>query len=370
MAARSDATTLTQRALNRALLARQLLLQRQRMTPVAAVERLAGLQAQVPRPPFIALWTRLEAFERKQLIDRLHDRSIVRATTMRATIHMMSAADYRAFRGVLHPMLVRGPEMVLRDHVKKLDVAAIAKAGRAFFKKASTFDALREHLAQKGPKVDARAPAYIVRMHVPLVQIPTDDPWGYPSSAAFGLADDWLGAPVSVEPRPAHDLVRRYLAAFGPATPADAQNWSGLQGLRPVFEELREELVTFRDERKRELFDLPGAPRPDPDTPAPVRFLADFDSAILGHQDRSRIIADEHRSKVSTKNLQILATFLSDGRVAGLWKIEKKRKCATLVIQPFARLPKTVRTELESEGEALLRFVEPDAAEHQIRFET
>jgi hypothetical protein len=204
-------------------------------------------------------------------------------------------------------------------------------------------------------------------MHVPLVQVPTGDRWAYPASADFVLADDWLGSPVPTDPAPPHELVRRYLAAFGPATPADAQAWSGLKVLRAVFEELRPELVTMRDERKRELFDLPDAPRPDADVPAPVRFLPEYDNVVLAHKDRTRIIDDAHRPSISTANLQIRATYLVDGRVAGTWRVEKARATATLVLEPFGRLTKAVRAELAREGEDLLEFVEPDATAKQVR---
>lgn len=358
---------MSQRALNRALLARQLLLAREHLTPLETVERLAGLQAQVPRPPFVGLWTRLSNFDRAQLTSRLHDRSIVRATMMRGTIHLMSAADYLAFRPVLHAALVSAPESMFRRQLAGHDLAAIVAAGRDFFARPNTFDALRKHFTEHRPELDARAPAYLVRMHVPLVQKPTGDTWGYPAAADFALADDWLGAPVSIAPAAPHQLVRRYLAAFGPATPADAQAWSGLGSLRSVFEDLRPELVTMRDERKRELFDLPDAPRPDADTPAPVRFLPEYDNLLLGHKDRTRIIDDAHRPIISTANLQIRATFLIDGRAAGTWRVEKSRKAATLVLEPFGKTTKKSRSALEQEGEELLRFTEPGATNVQIR---
>jgi hypothetical protein len=357
----------SQRALNRALLARQLLLAREPAKPIDVVERLAGLQAQIPRPPFIGLWTRLTKFARTDLTARLHDRSIVRATMMRGTIHLMTAADYVAFRPVLHASLVRGPESLFRRQLAGHDLPALIHAGREFFRRPNTFDALRKHFAANGPAADARAPAYLVRMHVPLVQLPTDDAWGYPAAADFGLADAWLDSAVSTDPVPPHDIVRRYLAAFGPATPADAQAWSGLQGLRTVFENLRPELVTMRDDRKRELFDLPGAPRPDEDLPAPVRFLPEYDNVLLGHKDRTRIIDDEHRPIISTANLQIRATFLVDGRVAGTWKVERTRRIATLVLEPFGRLTKAARKDLEREADALLGFIEPEAGSRAIR---
>jgi hypothetical protein len=209
--------------------------------------------------------------------------------------------------------------------------------------------------------------AYAIRMHVPLVQVPTDAPWGFPASADFALADGWLDRNVPTDEAPPHDLVLRYLAAFGPATPADAQAWSGLQGLRDVFEELRPRLRTFRDERKRELFDLPGAPRPAEDVPAPVRFLPEFDNVLLAHADRSRIIDDRYRPKVTTKNLLVPGTFLVDGFVAGTWKVERKARTATLLLAPFHPLVRKTVAALEEEGDALLRFMEPDAHARAVR---
>jgi hypothetical protein len=360
--------TLSTRQLNRATLARQMLLARKRTTAVAAVEQLAGLQAQLARPPFVGLWTRLEGFRRDDLARPLRERQIVRATAMRGTLHLMSASDYVALRGALQPMLTKGMQAILRERAQDLDIDVLQTEARAFFGgKPATFDALRNHLKAKNPQADERAMGYAIRMHLPLVQVPTDDAWRFPAASDFALADDWLGKKVPTEEAPAHALVRRYLAAFGPATPRDAQVWSGLQSLRATFEELRPELVTFRDERKRELFDLPDAPRPDEDSPAPVRFLPEFDNLVLAHDDRTRVIADEHRPKVTLKNLQVRATFLVDGFVAGAWKVERKKKTATLVLEPFGKLARKMLAELEREGDALLRFVEEDAHETGVR---
>jgi hypothetical protein len=360
--------TLTTRQLSRATLARQMLLSRESTTATTAVERLAGLQAQLARPPFVGLWTRIEGFQRKDLLAALQRREIIRATAMRGTLHLMSAADYMALRGPLHPMLIRGMQAILRERAQDLDLDALQTEARKFFGgKPATFNDLRNHLKAKNTQADERAMGYAIRMHLPLVQVPTDDPWGFPAASDFALADDWIGKKVSTEEAPAHALVRRYLGAFGPAAPRDAQVWSGLQSLRAAFEELRPELVTFRDERKRELFDLPEAPRPDEDTPAPVRFLPEFDNLVLAHDDRTRVIADEHRPKVTLKNLQVRATFLVDGLVAGTWKVERKKKVATLVLEPFGKLVKKTLVELEREGEALLRFVEEDALETAVR---
>ncbi len=329
------------------------------------------MQAQVARPPFVGLWTRVQGFQRAELARALQERTIVRVTAMRGTLHLMTTADYAAMRGVLHPMLTRGAQSILRDRTSTFDMdAVIAEARRFFGKTPATFDALRNHLVQKFPDGDERAMGYAVRTHLPLVQVPTDALWAFPAAADFALADGWLGRSISTSAASAEALVLRYLGAFGPATPADAQAWSGMNGLRDVFETLRPSLVTFRDERKRELFDLPSAPRPDEDVLAPARFVPDFDNLVLSHDDRTRIVADDHRSRVTLKNLQVRATFLVDGIVAGTWKSERKRKTAVLVIEPFGAVTKRVRTALDEEGERLLAFLEEDATEREIRWAT
>lgn len=362
-----QAQPLTTRALNRALLARQMLLERERLSALDAITRLVGLQAQVPRPPFVGLWTRLQSFQPSELRDLLHERRVVRATAMRCTIHLLTADDYVTFRGALQPALTRAMRSALARVRDTLDLEALdAEARRFFGTNPCTFETFRAHLRATQADADERALAYTVRTQLPLVQVPTDTKWAFPASADFALADAWLERAVDASPSPAHELVRRYLAAFGPATPADAQVWSGLPGLRPVFEELRPTLVTFNDERGRELLDLPGAPRPPEDTPAPVRFLPEYDNAVLSHQDRSRVIADEHRPLIVSKNLQVRGTFLVDGFVAGAWNAERKRKTATLLLEPFVRIAKKARASLEEEGEAMLRFIEGEAEIHDV----
>ena len=242
----------------------------------------------------------------------------------------------------------------------------LAEARRFFAARPATFDAARAHLAARFPVADERAMGYAVRTHLPLVQVPDESAWGFPAAADFALADEWLGGRFPTGSDGLPELVRRYLAAFGPASVADAQNWSGIGGLRTTFEALRPELATFRDERGRELFDLPDAPRPEEETPAPVRFLPEYDNLVLGHDDRSRIVADAHRPRLVTKNLQIPATFLVDGFVAGTCRIERKKKVATLMLTPFGKLLKKDLRELEKEGDALLAFVEPEAATREV----
>ena len=359
---------LSPRRLNRATLARQMLLAREAVPVVGAVERLGGLQAQEPRPPFVALWTRIADFDREQLAAALRERRLVRATSFRATLHLMSAADYLALRGLLQPVLTQALR-ALGDRAAGLEIDQVLPAARRLFAEAPrTFDEVRNRLVEQFPTVDDRALGYVTRMCLPLVMVPTDDRWGFPSNAAFALADEWLGATPRTD-TPREHLVLRYLGAFGPATPGDAQEWSGLQGLRPTFEALRPRLRTFRDERGRELFDLPDAPRPDEEVDAPARFLPDFDSLVLAHADRTRVLADEHRGKVATRNLRINATFLVDGFAAGTWRIERKRGTATLRASPFAPLPAGAPRALGDEGERLLRFVEPDATSFDVRLE-
>jgi len=346
-----------------------MLLDREETSAVAAIERLAGMQAQLARPPFVGLWTRLRDFRRAELAAALRRRNVVRVTGVRATLHLMTAADYAALRPTFQPALERAMLAVLRDRAAALDMDAVEADARAFFGRApATFDALRGHLARTYPNGDVRAMAYASRTRLPLVQVPTDATWAFPAAADFALADGWLAKKVPRTAATPHALVLRYLAAFGPATPGDAQVWSGLGGLREVFEELRPRLVTFRDARNRELFDLPDAPRPPEDTPAPVRFVPEFDNLVLSHDDRTRIVAEAHRPRVTLKNLQVRATFLVDGVVAGTWASERKRKAAVLVIEPFAAVPKRVRAALEQEGETLLAFLDEDAGERVVRW--
>jgi hypothetical protein len=352
-------------ALNRATLARQLLLDRAAMPALEAIAHLAGLQAQVPRPPHLGLWTRLAQYRPDDLNGLLASGAAVRAPAMRATLHVLTAEDYRHWRPALQPLLTAAMQGVLRDRAGSFDVPAVVDAARAYFDaEPRTFTALRAHLLSLFPDGDERAMGYAVRTHLPLVMVPDDTLWGYPADARFAVAETWLARPL--EPGDHTEaLVRRYLAAFGPATVADAQTWSGLK-LKAAFEALRPALVTFRDEKKRELFDLPDAPRPPESTPAPVRLVPEYDNLVLAHADRTRLIPEEYRPRIVTKNLKVQATFLVDGMVAGLWRVARKGQRAGLTLEPFEPLGATVRAELTAEAERLLRFAEPDAQAHEV----
>lgn len=358
--------TLTLRQLNRATLARQLLLERAQLSAAEAVEQLAGLQAQEPKPPFIGLWTRLAGFRREELHTALQSRAIVRGTAMRATLHLLSAGDFIDCRMPLQPVLTQAMR-VLGARAEGLELEPVLAAARELLtEQPRDFNELRGLLQEAFPAVNDRALGYTVRTQLPLVMVPTADRWAFPSVAKFTLAEDWLAAPLSDDQSP-HTLALRYLAAFGPATPGDMQAWSGLTGMKAVFDELRPQLRTFRSERGRELFDLPGAPRPEADVPAPARYLPEFDNLVLAHSDRTRVLADEHRGLVVTKNLRVRATFHWDGFAAGIWDVKRTRKAATLHLTPFATLPKQAVAALSEEGTALLRFIEEDAETFDVQ---
>ncbi|MCL2448290.1 MAG: winged helix DNA-binding domain-containing protein, partial [Polyangiaceae bacterium] len=240
----------TVRALNRATLARQLLLERAAMAAPAVVEHLVGLQAQLPKPPFVGLWTRLEAFRREDLARRIHDRSIVRATFLRGTLHLVSARDFAKLRGPLQPALSAGLRAVLKGRVDALDMPAVLSEARRFFGRSPhTFDALRDHFEQTGV-ADVRGAAYAARLGLPLAQVPSDASWGFAATSEFSLAETWIGRAID-DATDARPLVRRYLAAFGPAGVTDMQTWSGHKGLKDAVESLRPELVTLAGDGRR-----------------------------------------------------------------------------------------------------------------------
>lgn len=357
------------RALNRTTLARQMLLAREKVSATAVIERLVGMQAQWPKPPFIGLWSRLIGFQREELVKLLEAKKVVRATMMRTTLHLISAKDYVKLRPAVQPVLSRAMSAVLKDRVKPAEVPGYVEEARAFFaKKPRTFTELRDHLMSLHPKGDERAMGYIVRTRLPLVQVPSGGTWGFPADSEFALADAWIGKSIANgDDTPPDDLVLRYLAAFGPASAADAQAWSGFQGLGAVLERMRPKLRVVTDERGRELFDAPDAEIASEDVAAPARFLPEFDNLIVGRSEE-RFLAKGHRSKVFLSGLRVIPTVLVDGLVAATWKTERKKNVATLAIEPFAAFAKKVKAEVEEEGEALLRFIEPDAKTFELGF--
>jgi len=341
----------TRRELGRATLARQLLLERVPLSPVEAIEAIAGMQAQEPRPPFIGLWSRVSGFDPQALRAALRTAVVVRGPLMRGTLHLASAADFPVLREACRPALELASRM-LRERLAGADLDAVTAVARsALEERPRTSAELRELMAAAFPGSDVRALAHHARMHVPLVLVASEDEWGFPRDPALAPGPPGRGEATT--------LVRRYLAAFGPASVADAQEWSGVRGLRPAFEALGDELIRLCDESGRELFDLPDAPRPPADTPAPARLLPEFDSLLLAHADRGRVIAPEHRPRLITKNLRVPAAFLLDGEVAGTWSVTRRARSATLELAPFGRLAVAARRALEREAEELLAAIEP-----------
>ena len=361
---------LTLRELNRATLARQMLLERKNTSALRAVGRLAGLQAQVASPPYVGLWTRLEGFGHEELTRLMQERLVVRATLMRATLQLMSAEDYLLLRPALQPALTRSMRSITGKRLDGVDVDRLVGAAREFFEEEPrTFADLRPLLSGLEPDRDQSVLAYAVRTQLPLVQVPSGGVWGYSGKAPFTTPERWLGRPPSGSEDP-RVLIRRYLAAFGPATVRDVQTWSGRTQLKQPVEDLKPELRTFSDEKGNELFDIPEAPLPSEDAPAPPRFMPDYDNLVLSHVERERVVPEEHRKKVFLSAARVRATFLIDGFVRGAWKIEKTKKTATLLIEPFEPLSTENREALVTEGERLVRFVaEPQGAEtFEVRF--
>jgi len=351
------------RALNRALLERQLLLRRAKLPALEAVEWLVGLQAQSPGAPYVGLWSRLEGFRFDDLAGLISRREVVRVVLMRSTIHLVTGDDCMALRPVVQTVLERSLKGTFGRRLQGVDLDQVAAAGRVLVEeRPRTFSELGPLLRERWPDHDPEALAMAVRTGVPLVQVPPRGLWGESGQATHTSAEAWLGRPAGTDSRP-DAMILRYLGAFGPATVKDVQVWSGLTGLRAAVERLRPGLLTFRDERGAELFDLPDAPRPDPDTPAPPRFLPEYDNLLLSHDDRTRVIADPHRPLVFMKG-----AVLVDGFVRGTWKIDRQKGAASLVVEPFAPLSKRDRTALADEGARLLAVAGGGARAHDVRF--
>jgi hypothetical protein len=349
---------LTKRALNRALLERQLLLRRRRVPVLEAVERLVALQSQVPRDPYVALWSRLEPFRAETLSEALEERRAVRMTLLRGTLHLVTACDAIGLRALVQPGIERViyGSSPLRNAVDSVDMEELFAALRGWLEERPRKRAeLVKEIAERWPDADADALGYAMYA-VPTVQVTPRGLWRRSGGQAFTTVQAWLGA----SPDPAADvetLVLRYLAAFGPATSADAQYWSGVPRLGEVFEWLRPRLRTVRDEDGRELLDVPRAPLPDPDVPAPVRFLPEYDNVVIGHKDRTRIIP----AGIPRWSDVGWGSILLDGMGAARWRLFETKGDARLRIEPFRRLTREERAETREEAARLATFLAPEA---------
>ena len=322
------------------------MLERSRLPVTRAVERVAGLQAQDPQAPYFGLWTRLERFEPADLTRAVKRRRVVKATLMRGTLHLVSVRDYERFAPALLPMVQQLWRSYLRGRAPVEDVEALARRARAFADRPRSSAELREFLGGE----DAW---WRVRRHVHFVHAPTGGTWAFGRRPSFVAAEHWLAEPHRPDQEGTVHLLRRYLAAFGPATLHDAAAWSGLTvaALRPAADTLAPRLRRFRDERGRALLDVRGGALPHAGTPAPARLLPPFDNAILSHADRTRIVNDEHRRTVIRGGL-VAPVFLVDGFVAGRWQLA----CGRVELEPFVRLKRRVERDLRREGERLAGF--------------
>jgi hypothetical protein len=357
------------RALNRALLDRQLLIERSTMSPAAAVAHLVGLQAQAVRPPHLALRARLRGFAPGDLDRLVADRSVVRLALMRSTLHVVTAADALPLRALLADLLRRVGHGQFGRQLAGVDLAELAEAGTALVQgQPLTFAELGQQLAARWPDRDPNALAQTVRNLVPLVQVPPHGLWDAAGPPRHTTAEQWLGRTLPEDVR-VEDYVLRYLAAYGPASVRDMQKWSGLARLAGVVGRLADQLRTYRDPEGTLLFDLADQDPPDPDRDVPVRYLPDFDVVLLSHADRRRIIADEHRPRVFSSGGVIRATVLVDGFVQGRWRLERTGTAAALVVEPFGPLPRRARSALAEEGQGLLQLLAADCSTHDVRFD-
>ncbi|MEV4020421.1 winged helix DNA-binding domain-containing protein [Nonomuraea angiospora] len=359
-------TVLDTRTLNRATLARQLLLDRADLPVRDAVAHLCGLQAQEPQEPFVGLWSRLRAFDAAALSDLLTGRRLVRTILMRRTVHLLTAEDALAWRARHDAMLRQRMLGTYRRELDGVDLDELLAAGRAVMADGEPRSmgeigrAVAELWPAPGPRVLGEM---LVAALIPMVQLPPRGLWRTKAGVRNALLSSWLGREIDPPAPNGSDpvgqaLVRRYLAAYGPAASADLRAWCGLAGLPAAVAAVRHELVSFRDERGRELLDLPDAPRPDPDTPAPVRFLPAFDNAILGYHDRGRIIDDAHRG-LSVAGARVV---LVDGRVCATWTVED----GTVAVTPLGRLSGPDRDAVAEQGQALAAFLS-DGDSHRVR---
>lgn len=354
---------LSLKALNRALLARQHLLDRTDASVPAVVAHLVGLQAQEPKDPYIALWSRIQNFEPGDLETLVEAGDLVRLTLMRGTIHLVTADDAVALRPLVQPVLERFL-LSRRRGFAGADLAAVAEEGHSILtKEPMTYAELGKRLGQKWPNQDPEALSRVVQVRVPLIQVPPRGLWRRSGAARHTPLDVW----VKAKPYRALDVDRllpRYLAAFGPASVRDAQAWCGLSKLAAVMERLGEQVDRFAAPDGTALYDVPSAPRPDADVAAPPRFLPVYENLVLGLQDRSRLLAPRMPRFPSNTFVRFV---LIDGIFGATWKWAKSKDQATLHVDPFVRISKADRAAIREEGDCLLDTFAPDARSRSVR---
>jgi hypothetical protein len=360
---------LTHRALNRAMLARQLLLDRRGESALATIEHLVGLQAQAPNAPYVALWSRLGGFTVTELSDLVMSRAVVRIGCLRGTIHLVTAQDARVLRPLTQIVLTRAfNSNAFARHLAGLDLDDVLAAARDLLaEKPRTRAEIARFLAGQWPGYDPTSLGYAASYLIPLIQVPPRGVWGNTGPICWTLAESWLGRELDEDPS-VDEVMIRYLAAFGPATVADVQTWSGLTKLREVADRLRPRLRAFRAQAGTELLDLPDAPRPDPDTPAPPRFLPEYDNVSFSYADRARVNPGGYPLPLSPGNGGRMGTLLVDGTLQGTWRITAQRDQAILRLTPCAKLSPADRAAITAEGAALLEFATAEATSYDIQW--
>ena len=359
---------LTTADLNRALLARQFLLERSRLPLTRTLDRIAGIQAQYAPSSYIGLWSRLEGFDLADLTKALERRTVVQGTLLRSTIHLVSAKDYWAF--AVGTRAAR-QDAWLRFDKKRLSRSDLTSAAKDVRKRLTGNVLHRDELLDLARKRDPERPTHLwngLAAWLELVRAPPSGTWERRRADLYALADEWLEPPTVTPEESVEILLRRYLTGFGPARLADAANWAGLAPatVQEAAEGIR--LRRFRDEEDRELVDLPRASLPGGATKAPARFLPTWDATLLVHARGTQILPERFRPLVfNTKTPHSTPTFLVDGAVAGKWSVTATKKKAILVLEPFERLPAAAKRELRAEAKRLVRFVEPDVTSHAVR---
>ena len=365
----SGADLLTERALNRATLARQYLLERSPVSALDAVSHLVGLQAQIPANPYVGLWSRLIDFDPESLAQLLRDRQVVRIVVMRGTLHLVTADDALLLRPLVQPVLDRELDRH-SEHAPKLrgvDLEPVLAFARSLLaEQPRSGPQLRRALAVQFPDLDAAALVYACRNHLALVQVPPRGLWGRSAQVTTTTVETWLGRPLVAVPS-IDAVVLRYFGAFGPATVADVSSWSRLTGMREVVDRVAPRLRRFRDERGRELFDRPDALRPDPDTPAPVRFFPEYDNVLLSHADRGRFGLDAGRGDLGAGRT-VHGTVLEDGRLAATWHCARASngETATLFIAPLPHVTARALKSVAAEAERFIAFYAADVSARAV----
>ena len=342
------------------------------MRALDMVEHLVGMQAQEPLNPYLGLWSRIDRFDPQELSKLLLDREVVRVVAMRGTLHLVTADDCLVLRPLVQPVLEQelGRHRDYAPVLRGLDLEpALAVARQILEQRPRSGPELRAALHEQFPALDAAALAYAARNYLPLVQVPPRGVWGRTGQVVTTTAESYLGRPLARKPS-IDDVVLRYIAAFGPASVADVSAWSRLTGMREVVDRLRPRLRPFVDERGRELFDLPDAPRPSRDTPAPPRFLPEYDNVLLSHADRSRFLPEERRKQLSAGDRTVRGSVLHDGSVIGTWRIDTNRgaDASVLVIDHVVTPTRRAVAALTAEPRRLLRFLELPAENAEVRF--